>query len=500
MRVRVKKESIRTHQTPCLVLPIFEEEKLHADILFLDKKLKGSISRLLKSKDFEGNSNEARMIDTQGLIAPDQVLLIGLGKKADVNGDRFRQAMATAAKTCKKYGVKKFSTAFDVVRKKGLNPVEFGQHAAEGCILSLYEFSAYRTESKNDKKKISEVTILADQSTDPAKLQTGIRRAEKIADKVFLARDLINHPGNAVTPTYLANTAKQISKKLPIRCRILDRKDQEKLGMGAFLSVSRGSTEPPKFIIMEYKGGKKSAAPVVLVGKGVTFDTGGISLKPSGGMEEMKTDMSGGAAVIASLAAAADLKLPVNLVGLVPTTDNMPSGSATKPGDIVTSLSGKTIEILNTDAEGRLILSDALTYAERYKPKAVIDLATLTGACIVALGREAIGVLGNDQDLVDDIIEAGETTGERCWQLPLWDSYEELMKSDVADIKNIGGGRQAGTITAGTFLKKFASNYKWVHLDIAGTAWAEKDKPYVPKGAVGIGVRLLIKYLERLEN
>jgi leucyl aminopeptidase len=483
-----------------LVLPLFEEEKPHPDVQFLDKKLNGSISRLLKKKDFEGKPNEVRMMDTQGLIGPDQVLLVGLGKKGDLTGDRFRQAMAASAKTCKKYGVGKFSAAFDLVRNKKIDPVEFGQQVAEGCLLSLYEFSVYRTESKNERKKITEATILVDSSTDPAKIQSGVGRAEKIVDKVFLARDLINHPGNTVTPTYLANTAKQLSRKFPIRCRILDKKEQEKLGMGAFLSVSRGSTEPPKFIILEYRGGKPSEAPVVLVGKGITFDTGGISIKPSAGMEEMKTDMSGGAAVIASLAAAADLKLPVNLVGLVPTTDNMPSGSATKPGDIVKSLSGKTIEILNTDAEGRLILSDALTYAERYKPKAVIDLATLTGACVVALGHEAIGLLGNDEELIKKLIEAGEATGERCWQLPLWESYEDLMKSDVADIKNIGSGRQAGTITAGIFLKKFASNYKWAHLDIAGTAWSDKEKPYVPKGAVGVGVRLLIKYLESLRN
>jgi leucyl aminopeptidase len=297
-----------------------------------------------------------------------------------------------------------------------------------------------------------------------------------------------------MTPSIMAQKAREIARRKNVSCQVLDKDKMKEMGMNALLAVASGSNEDPKFIILEYAGGKKSAAPVVLVGKGLTFDSGGISLKPADKMDEMKTDMSGGAAVMGVIMAAADLQLPLNITALIPSTENMPSGNASKPGDIIKSYSGKTIEILNTDAEGRLILADALAYASEFKPAVVIDVATLTGACIVALGEDVIGMLGTDDKLKKEIERAAQTTGELVWELPLWERYHELIKSDIADYKN-SGGRTAGTITAAAFLSKFVGDSPWVHLDIAGPAWISKDKTYIPKGASGVAVRLLVEFL-----
>jgi len=284
-----------------------------------------------------------------------------------------------------------------------------------------------------------------------------------------------------------------------LTCKVLGQKELIKEGCGALLAVAQGSEREPQMIILEHNGGEKGKAPVALVGKGVTFDAGGISLKPGEKMDEMKMDMAGGAAVIGTMLAVALLKLPINVVGVVPAVENLPSGTAYRPGDILTSLSGQTIEVLNTDAEGRLILADALTYVKRYQPELVVDLATLTGACIIALGHHATAVLGNDQKLIDSLLAAGEASGERLWQMPLWDDYDSLIKSDVADVKNVGG-RAAGTITAAAFLKKFASDFRWAHLDIAGTAWRDQNQPYIPKGGTGVGVRMLVAFLQKLSE
>ena len=323
-----------------------------------------------------------------------------------------------------------------------------------------------------------------------AELDTAVLQGHAIATGMALAKDLGNLPGNICTPTHLAETAESLGKQHKFDVEVLDRDDMEKLGMGSFLSVARGSHQPPKFIVMHYKGGKAKAKPVVLVGKGITFDTGGISLKPAAEMDEMKYDMCGAASVLGTFKAVAQMGLPINLVGLIPTTENMPGGGATKPGDVVTSMSGQTIEVLNTDAEGRLILCDALTYAERFKPECVIDVATLTGACVVALGKIPSGLLANDDELAAEILRRGTESGDRAWQLPLWDEYQELLKSNFADMGNIGG-RYAGTITAACFLSRFTKDYKWAHLDIAGTAWVSGDA----KGATGRPVPLLSAFL-----
>ena len=322
------------------------------------------------------------------------------------------------------------------------------------------------------------------------KLDTAALQGHAIAAGMALAKDLGNLPGNICTPSHLAETAEALGKQYKFDVEVLERADMEKLGMGSFLSVARGSHQPPKFIVMNYKGGKAKARPIVLVGKGITFDTGGISLKPAAEMDEMKFDMCGAASVLGTFKAIAQMGLPINVVGLVPTTENMPGGGATKPGDVVTSMSGQTIEVLNTDAEGRLILCDALTYAERFKPECVIDIATLTGACVVALGKIPSGLLANDDELAAEILRRGTESGDRAWQLPLWDEYQELLKSNFADMGNIGG-RYAGTITAACFLSRFAKAYKWAHLDIAGTAWVSGDA----KGATGRPVPLLSSFL-----
>jgi leucyl aminopeptidase len=327
-------------------------------------------------------------------------------------------------------------------------------------------------------------------------LSEGVRRGAAAAEATVFVRDLCNHPSNVMTPTRVANEAKAIAKEAGVTLKILEQKDMEQLGMGALLGVARGSHEPPKFIILEYRGerAKKSLQPIVLVGKTVTFDTGGISLKPSENMEQMKADMTGGAEVLASVRAAARLRLPLYVIGILPVTENMPGGRAMKPGDIVKTLSGKTVEVQNTDAEGRLILSDGLTYATRYQPAALIDIATLTGACVVALGQFAIGMFGNNDRLKEQVRKAGLRAGERVWEMPLWDEYFEQLRSDVADMRNIGG-RGGGMITAALFLSKFVGDCPWIHLDIASTDWSERERAYVPKGPTGIGTRLLIQYL-----
>jgi leucyl aminopeptidase len=346
---------------------------------------------------------------------------------------------------------------------------------------------------------MKEFAIIAETEKACNIVMSSAKEAEIISRAVCFTRDMVSAPGNEMTPTDMANEARKIAKRKNIKLTVLDEAEMKKVGMNALLAVARGSEEPAKFIILEYKGGNKSDPPVVLVGKGLTFDSGGISIKPSEKMEEMKSDMAGGAAVMGAIMAAADLSLKVNAVGLIPATENLPGGRAYKPGDILKSLSGQTIEVLSTDAEGRLILADALTYAGRFKPAAIVDLATLTAACVIALGDQVTGMIGTDDKLKRKIKDAADATEEKVWELPLWEDYHELIKSDVADYKN-HGGRPGGAITAAAFLSKFVGNYPWVHLDIAGPAWLTKDKPYIPKGASGVGVRLMVQFLRHWQK
>jgi leucyl aminopeptidase len=381
-----------------------------------------------------------------------------------------------------------------ILDASSLDPGESAQALTEGSMLGLYRFLKYKTDEENDRKKdVQELTILTENAYQVKALQKSVRTGELIAGSAAMVRDMVSSPGADMTPTVIAGIAKDIAEKHKLRIQVLERDRMRKLGMGALLGVASGSAQPPKFIIVEYRGGGNKPF-IALVGKTITFDSGGISIKPSENMDKMKDDMSGGAAVLGAIQNAASLRLPLNIAALLPATENMPSGSAYKPGDVLKTLSGQTIEIVNTDAEGRLILSDALAYACRYKPALIVDIATLTGACRIALGQEAVGMLGNDDAFKQKMREAGEKTGERVWELPLWEGYFDLIKSDVADMKN-SGGRDGGVITAAALLSKFVQKYPWVHLDIAGTAWTEKDRSYTPKGATGIGTRLLTQFL-----
>jgi leucyl aminopeptidase len=465
-----------------------------ADAMLLDKMLRGGLRDLLDTKEFEGKANEVLLYHTQGHVPAKRLLLVGLGKKKDLTLDGFRQAMGYAAKRVRQSKAETFVVALPTVAPKGCSWVEVAQAMAEGAMLGSYQFTAYRSE-KSPASDVRLMRILAQQKSQLRQLAEGIRRGQTTAEATAFVRDLCNHPSNVMTPTRIASEAKAIAKEVGVSLKVLEQKDMEQLGMGALLGVARGSHEPPKFIVLEYNGSrKKDERPVVFVGKTITFDTGGISLKPAENMEHMKADMTGGAEVLASLRAAARLKLPLRLISILPVAENMPGGQAMKPGDIVTTLSGKTVEVQYTDAEGRLILSDGLAYALRYKPAALVDIATLTGACVVALGQFAIGMFGTDAKLKDNVRKAGLKAGERVWEMPLWEEYFEQLKSDVADMRNIGG-RGGGMITAALFLSKFVGDSPWVHLDIASTDWSERERAYIPKGPTGIGTRLLIQYL-----
>jgi leucyl aminopeptidase len=495
MQVEVKAGPTETEVAEVLVLTHCEGDTLSKqDAAPVDKAMGGALHDLLPSKEFEGKAAELALIHTQGKLPAKRVLLVGLGKKAAVSLDTIRQAMGHAAKRVRQVKAGSFTVAVPAVTPRGSSSVEVAQAMAEGAILGSYQFTAYRSDGASGKD-VGAMTLLAPQKSQVRLLTEGIRRGTATAEATVFVRDLCNHPSNVMTPTRIALEAKAIAKESGVTLKILEQKDMEDLGMGALLGVARGSHEPPKFIILEYRGArKKEDRPVVLVGKTITFDTGGISLKPAENMEHMKADMTGGAEVLAAMRAAARLKLPLNLISILPATENMPGGRAMKPGDIVKTLSGKTVEVQNTDAEGRLILSDGLAYAARYKPAALIDIATLTGACVVALGQFAIGMFGTEPRLKDAVRKAGLRAGERVWEMPLWEEYFEQLKSDVADMRNIGG-RGGGMITAALFLSRFAGDWPWVHLDIASTDWSERERAYIPKGPTGIGTRLLIQYL-----
>ncbi|MBI5633574.1 MAG: leucyl aminopeptidase [Nitrospirae bacterium] len=451
--------------------------------------LNPSVSRLIgkiRKKEFKGSLNEVLLVPAPEDIKPERILFLGLGKKDAVTAEKVRQTGGKALSYLRDMEMRNIAFSPLVLGQLKQSPVYF----IEGAFLGLYTYKKYKND--NHAKKITSLVLLAKSSKD---LLLSIRKTEVTAASVVFAKDLVNAPANDMTPTDLAAAASSLKRK-NVSVRILEKKDIQKIGMGAFLAVSYGSKELPKFIVTEYRGSRKP--PIVLVGKSITFDSGGLSLKPSDGMEKMKYDMAGGAAVLGVLKAAAELKLPVHLICLLPATENLPGGSAVKPGDVVRSISGKTIEIANTDAEGRLAVADAIEYAKRFKPRAIIDIATLTGACAIAFGGEVAAMMGNDRRLLDELRKAGEETHERVWELPLFEEYKEYLKSDIADIRNIGS-RTGSLMASAYFLSEFAGPSPWVHIDIAGTAWVEKDRPYVPKGASGIGVRLLLNLIERVQ-
>lgn len=498
MKVKVTRDKFDKAKADVIVVPVYQETPLEADspAAQLDASLDGLLKDYLDSGDFSAALNSTTLLRTRGSIAAPRVLLVGLGKPESFTVDHLRQASASAATTVQKLGV---ATMAMLLPASVLALAAQSQAATEGALLGLYSLKTYKTaEDETDKGQLSELQLLAASSSAQQTLNEGVERGEIIAQAVSLARDLANSPGNDVNPSYLANTAKQIAKKTSLKCKVLSQSDMEKLNMGCLLGVAQGSVQPPVLIMLDHAPNGATEAPVVLLGKGITFDSGGISIKPAASMEDMKMDMSGGAAVLGAMQALAQLGHPRRVVGLVPASENLPSGEAVKPGDILRAMSGKTVEVINTDAEGRLVLADALSYAvANLNPERMIDLATLTGAVVIALGSHATGMMGTDEDMMSILNDAGEQTAERVWQLPLFEDYSKQIKSDFADIKNVGG-REAGSITGGAFLKEFVGDIPWVHLDIAGTAWTSTARPYIPKGATGVGIRLLIDALEAL--
>ena len=463
MEVIVRKGKASSEKTAALVAFFFEGTKTPEGVLkALDLLLKGKIRALLESGDAKGKPGEVALVRTDGLMASPRLFLVGLGKRERFQRDAVRQAAGVAAKVLKRYRLEEGTFLVDTLPTQKFSPETLGELLTEGARLGAYSFDHYKTVQEEPKKEFKKLTLLVERVAS-LPIEKGVKIATVITDSVHRVRDLISEPSNVVTPSKLAAVAKEIGRKSGIRVTILEKPAIEKLGMGGLLGVSKASHEGPRFIIMEYNLSAKNRPLFVFVGKGITFDTGGISIKPANNMEQMKYDMSGAAAVLGTLEAVARLKLPFRVVGLAPTCENMPGGHAYKPGDILRALNGKTIEVKNTDAEGRLILADALSYAQRYKPNGVIDLATLTGACIIAVGNFVIALMTNNDRLAKKVMQAGESSGERTWQLPLWEEYSELVKSEIADIKNIGDGT-AGTITAAAFLKEFV-NYPWVHLD-----------------------------------
>lgn len=457
----------------------------------LAKRFGSDVLPPIQSGDFKGKEGESTLIYLKGKKDSKRLLLVGLGEKKKISLEKYRRAAGTAARGCRTLKVKSFALLLPHLEKKIVEHiVAFG----EAAILSLYKYDKYLSKKSSEgDTKIESIILCSFQEAIAESGSKAVKIAQILADATNIARDLSNAPGNEIYPETLASTTQELAKKSGYSITILDENQIKELGMGGVIGVSQGSNRPPRFIILEY--GKKSKNTVVLVGKGVTFDSGGISLKPSANMGEMKMDKAGAAAVIGTFEAVARLKVPVHLVGLIPAVENMPSGTSIRPGDILRHLNGKTSEVDNTDAEGRLILADALAYADRYKPAALIDLATLTGSCVVALGHHAAGMMGNDNTIMKKLKAAGERTHERVWELPLFEEYEKQIKSDVADVKNVGG-RWAGVITAALFLKNFVGKHKWVHLDIAGTAIQEEIGPYTAKGGSGFGVRLLTEFLK----
>ena len=491
MRIQVRSGQFGQGRDGIRVFAAFEGEKRPERLLPASSGRDRTLRQLLAGAGFRGGPNETAFLPR----GRTWVLVVGLGKHQDLTLDRARQFAGTAARTVRARGYKRLT--LPVLRDRGLGSAQrVAQAMTEGALLGLYRYDRLKSVPKEERnKRIDALTLVVERSSEVAEAKRAVAKAEKVVDGVVLARDLINGPSNVVTPTVMANEARKLAKRYRLKSRIIPFAQLKRLGFGGIVGVAQGSNHPAQFIVLDYRPARAKKT-FALCGKGITFDSGGLSLKPSKNMEQMKYDMSGAAAVLGTIKAAASLKLPVRIVGIIAATENLPSGTAQKPGDIQKMLSGKTVEVINTDAEGRLVLADCLHYAKRYKPDCVVDLATLTGACIVALGSEAIGLMTKDERLAARLNQAGKTTHERVWRLPLWDEYGPLMKSDLADIKNVSMTGEAGTITAGKFLEAFAEGLPWVHLDIAGTAWTERDKPYMPKGAVGVGVRLLIEFME----
>jgi leucyl aminopeptidase len=458
----------------------------------VDKLLDGMIERLISGGEIKGKLNEATLIHTMGKMPAERVVVVGLGKREKFNYDSIRSVSAAACRTAKKVGARRVATIVHGAGAGGLDLEKGAQALTEGAVLGTYAFRKHMTKDPEDGgAEIEELTLLErDASRIPA-VEKGIVRGRVLAEATNLARDMVNEPGNCMTPVDMADMARSVAADWGLELTVLEREEMEKLGMGALLGVAQGSRQPPKLIKIAYRGGDPGSDQLGLVGKGLTFDSGGINLKSSEAMSDMKGDMAGGAAVIAAMRAIGELKPKLDVVGLIPASENLPGGAALKPGDVLKAMNGKTIEVANTDAEGRLILADAICYARDLGLTPLVDVATLTGACHIALGDICSGAFGNDQELVARIVKAGEDAGEKIWQLPMFEEYKEQNKSEVADVKNTGG-RYGGAITAALFLAEFSGDTPWVHLDIAGPFYNQKERGHLAKGATGVAVRTMV--------
>lgn len=491
MEFSIKSGNPEKQRTACVVVGVFQPRKLSTAAKQIDEACGGALSALLRRGDMEGETGQTLWLYNLPNTLSDRVLLVGCGKEREFNEKTYQKVLAASTRALNKSGAAEAVSYLTELPLKGRETPWKVRQAVLATEETLYTFNQLKSKKEETRRPLKRMVLSVASRRDLTAGEHAVREGMAVSAGMKLAKDLANLPGNICTPTYLAEQAQVLQKThRKLKVEVLEEADMEKLGMGAFLSVSKGSEQPGKLIVMQYLAGKKTEKPLVLVGKGITFDTGGISLKPGADMDQMKFDMGGAASVFGTLTAAMELQLPVNLIGVVAAAENMPDGRASKPGDVVTTLSGQTVEILNTDAEGRLVLCDALTYVERFQPQAVIDIATLTGACIIALGHHASGLMGNHPPLVNDLLAAGRASMDRAWELPLWDDYQESLKTNFADMANIGG-RSAGAITAGCFLARFTKEYRWAHLDVAGTAWNTGEK----KGATGRPVPLLMEYI-----
>jgi len=463
----------------------------------VDQALGGALSSLIKRGEIKGKFGEVGIIHTLGKLPAGIVAVAGLGKRQDFNVDRVRAIAGEFCRALRKLNCRRIATILHGAGAGGIDASAAAQAIAEGAYLGLYSFAKYK---KPESEDVNQLILVVKEKDRVQLLEPFVHKGRLLAEATNLARDMVNEPSNYMTPARMAEAAGELASKYGLQVELLEREDMEAMGMGALLGVAKGSTQPPKLIKLAYKGDPDSQKSIAFLGKGITFDSGGISIKPSDGMEEMKDDMAGAAAVMAAVGAIARLKPKINVTAIIPATENLPSGNALKPGDVLKAMNGKTIEVISTDAEGRLILADALSYAQKLGLSPLIDLATLTGACCVALGTLYSGVFGNDQNLVNSVLKAAKRTGERMWQMPLPDEYKEQNKSEIADIKN-AGSRCGGAITAALFLAEFVGNTPWVHIDIAGTAFSTKESGYTVKGATGVGVRTLVEFaLSQVEN
>ena len=491
MEIKVIAGDITKIEAGAIIVNYFEGmERLDGDITIIDKALDGAIAQLITQGEIKGKLSEVTIIHSLGKLPAARVVIAGLGKQPELYQDKVRGVVAETCRLLRQKGVDSIATAAQGAGVAGISLESAAQAVTEGALLGVYSFRRHITKEA-EYGEIKELTIVEPDETKLPLLEQACYKGRVLAGATNLARDMVNEPANYMTPSHMAETANRLAETHGLELNILEQEQMHELGMGALLGVTQGSRQPPKFIVLHYRGSDSNEIDVALIGKGITFESGGISIKPSEGMGEMKGDMAGGAAVMAAMSAIAQLKPKINITAIIPAAENLPSDNALKPGDVLTAMNGKTIEIISTDAEGRLILADALGYAKKLDAKHMVDVATLTGACVVALGNVCSGVFGNNQELVDKVIAAGAEAGELIWQMPMYEEYKEQNKSDVADIKNVGG-RYGGAITAAQFLAEFVSDTPWVHLDIAGTNLSEKERAYLVKGATGVPVRTLV--------